>query len=642
MPRASLISLLPPAVVSACLGTSASRLATTYPPVTDRGRWEAVDPTDRAELLGIADVLTVDAWPVLLAADYAAYHRTGDRIGYEEPYFARRTRVAAAVLAAGLTGDDRWVRDAVDGLWLICEETTWTIPAHATGAHRRGSALVDPADRDLDLFCAETGALLAWCDHVLGDRLDEVSSTVRPRLRDAVFTRVLEPFRTRRDWRWLTEEPNNWNPWIHANLLACAMLIDPDPHQVVTQVLEGLDLFLNSYPDDGGCDEGATYWGRAGGSLGDALGLLHDATDGRLDGFAHPKIAAIARYLPGVQIGGPWHVNFADGSPLLTDRSIMQPLLRLGRHTAQHDVVTYALTQSRTEGPTQPLIDRLVSIQRVLGRLFDSSDDRNAPSDPHRTPDPHNTPDPSPPYPAVTWLPDTEVLIARERPGLTDGLFVAVKGGHNAESHNHNDVGTIVVALDGVPRVIDLGVGTYTQQTFGPDRYAIATMQSDYHNVPQVNGYAQSPGRSFAAADMESARADDRVHTTLDLASAYPTEAGLKRWERHIVLDRPGAVVTLTDNWRTTSDPELLVWHLLVHPHAVVEGGAIRVVSDLARDLLIHVDPDVVEVQAETISLLDPRLSVIWGNSVTRLRFTATPAALRSTGSATWVFTAAE
>lgn len=612
-----------------------------------------MDPADRAELLAVADTLAADSWPVLLAADYAAYHRTGDRIGYEEPYFARRTRVAASVLAAGLTGEDRWVRDAVDGLWLICEETTWTIPAHATEAHRRGSALVDPADRDLDLFCAETGALLAWADHVLGDHLDDVSPTVRPRLRREVSTRVLDPFRTRRDWRWLIEEPNNWNPWIHANVLACTLLLEPGPglaglvsqdvSQDVSQVLGGLDLFLDSYPDDGGCDEGATYWGRAGGSLGDALGLLHDASDGRLDGFTHPKIAAIARYLPAVQIGGPWHVNFADGSPLVTDRSIMQPLLRLGRHTDQPQVVRYAQAQARPSTSAQPLIDRLVSIQRVLGRLFAPSSDAVPDFLPDRDPSsspPHDGL--TPPYPAATWLPDTEILTAREHPGLADGLFVAVKGGHNAESHNHNDVGTLVVALDGVPRVIDLGVGTYTQQTFGPDRYAIATMQSDYHNVPQVNGYAQPPGRHHAASQMKASATADRVVTTLDLAAAYPLEAGVEQWERHVVLDRSGAAIALTDRWRTTADPELLVWHLLVHPEAVVDGDVIRIVSDQARDLLIRFDRDVLDVQAEAIALLDPRLSAIWGHSVTRLRFTASPTARRSTGSATWVFTAVD
>lgn len=32
-------------------------------------------------------------------------------------------------------------------------------------------------------------------------------------------------------------------------------------------------------------------------------------------------------------------------------------------------------------------------------------------------------------------------------------LVLAIKGGHNDESHNHNDVGSFLIAVDGIPRV---------------------------------------------------------------------------------------------------------------------------------------------------------------------------------------------
>ena len=39
-------------------------------------------------------------------------------------------------------------------------------------------------------------------------------------------------------------------------------------------------------------------------------------------------------------------------------------------------------------------------------------------------------------------------------------LGVALKGGHNAEHHNHNDVGSYVVALAGTTPLLDPGPGT--------------------------------------------------------------------------------------------------------------------------------------------------------------------------------------
>jgi hypothetical protein len=71
---------------------------------------------------------------------------------------------------------------------------------------------------------------------------------------------------------------------------------------------------------------------------------------------------------------------------------------------------------------------------------------------------------------------------------------MAAKAGHNAESHNQNDVGSFIVALDGRPLIIDVGVGVYTRQTFGPGRYEIWTMRSSWHNVSEVDQVLQAAG----------------------------------------------------------------------------------------------------------------------------------------------------
>ena len=75
-----------------------------------------------------------------------------------------------------------------------------------------------------------------------------------------------------------------------------------------------------------------------------------------------------------------------------------------------------------------------------------------------------------------------------------NGFFVATKGGYNNESHNHNDVGSFSLYLNTMPVFIDAGVGTYTRRTFSSERYSIWTMQSNYHNLPLINGVAQRFG----------------------------------------------------------------------------------------------------------------------------------------------------
>ncbi|GAB3744052.1 heparinase II/III domain-containing protein [Microlunatus parietis] len=606
-PATRLADLLPPDKVTAALADPPPRLA---PAAEDHDRWAQVSVADRAEILATAEELADRPWPILLASEYARFHQEGNRVGYEEPYFERRTRLTAVTLAAALTGDPRWLTEAVDGISLICDELAWTVPAHSWKNRERDSAVPSPDDCDLDLFAAETGSVLAWTDHVLGAALDGYASTIRPRLRAEVNRRVLEPYRTRRDWHWLTTSINNWNPWIHSNVLACAFLLDLAPEtraEIVNLTVDGLDLFLDTYPVDGGCDEGASYWGRAGGSLGDCLALLHDATGGRLNGFTHPKVAPIARYFPAVHIADDWYVNFADGPARLQERTLAAPVHRLGVHTGDDLVLRHAAMINTRGGR---LIGRLASFGRVLQVIF--------------TPELRETGPDRPADGDHFWFPDTEVITAR-----LAGLTLAAKGGHNAESHNHNDVGNVVVAVDGVPRVVDLGVGTYTRQTFSPGRYQIFTMQSEFHNLPVINGYGQLPGRDHRSRGMTADVTADRVQASLDLADAYPAEAGLESWIRDTALTAEGAVIT--DRWKLDVAPTSLVWHLIVNGTATVEPGAVRVAGDEGRGVIIT-HPAAAPCTAEPVPLPDPRLSQVWGPELTRLTFTGSPDLLQPTG----------
>lgn len=113
---------------------------------------------------------------------------------------------------------------------------------------------------------------------------------------------------------------------------------------------------------------------------------------------------------------------------------------------------------------------------------------------------------------------------------------MATKGGYNNESHNHNDAGTFSLYLNTTPIIIDAGVGTYTRQTFGPERYKIWTMQSNYHNLPMINGVPQQFGSQYKAEDV---RFDPkRTSFSADLAAAYPAEAGVEKWIRSYQLGK--------------------------------------------------------------------------------------------------------
>jgi Heparinase II/III-like protein len=591
-----------------------------YPALGESEDWGVIHPPTRAHLLTQAEAVLAGPWPLLTASGYARYSQDGDRQAYERPYFARRARLAAAVIRAALAGPDtERVCDITDGIWLLCEETSWCLPAHDTFAQRRNEGLPDPARPCLDLFAADTAALLAYTDLLAGDL---IGSSVRRRLRDEVRQRVLRPYRDDDTWWWLGHDRrdlNNWTTWIHSNVLPASLLLDSDPRDILAtagRTVAALDRYLDSVADDGGCDEGISYWWRAGGCLFECLQVLASACGDDYGVFEIPQIRNIARYPLVAHISGGWQVNFADGDARPRGEAAPRLLYRFGRAIGDPEVVRHARA---LRGDRAAAVDLVPSpggsLARVLGAALDAEWAAEPPEEF--------------PMPAQTWLPGTGVLTARERAGTARGLFLAAKAGHNAESHNHNDVGSFIVALDGRPLLIDVGVGIYTKQTFGPQRYEIWTMQSSWHNLPEVDGVPQQAGRERAAGRVRATLTDGAAELTMDLASAYPPAARIGWWLRTMRLERAGAGgrgssrVLIDDSWDINHDPERIVLHL-ISPRPPRPGslGRILLAADDGDLAIGYPDADFA-ASIEERPLADRQLAAIWGPVVYRIALTA-------------------
>lgn len=151
--------------------------------------------------------------------------------------------------------------------------------------------------------------------------------------------------------------------------------------------------------------------------------------------------------------------------------------------------------------------------------------------------------------PPRTWFADAGILICRPAT-KPHALGAALKGGHNAEHHNHNDVGSYTIALDGATPLLDPGAEIYTQRTFSKRRYESNVLNSFGHPVPRVAGQLQAPGRQ-AQAGVRKTEFSDRADTlVLDLRSAYPVKE-LEKLERTFVFSREGAgSLSVTDEVR--------------------------------------------------------------------------------------------
>ena len=620
-------------------GLSPRHAAGPIRPAADRDGWERVHAV-AGTILHAARQEMGTPWPQPLASDFARYFRSGIRTDYEDLVRARQHRLTRAVVMACITADDAWLDEVADGAWLVCEQSTWCWVAHDDVHDRLGHVLPDSARPVLDLGAGEVAGQLAWLDYVLGAQLDERSPGLRERIRSEINLRVIRPFLDSMDWHWLGLEGDvhNWNPWIHSNVLAAALFAVEDPGtraRVVKRCVEGLDRFLASLPADGGIDEGFAYWWNGAGRALESIALLEQAMPGRLT-TQIPLLHEVLAFPSRMQVGGAWHLNFADG-PAVAPANLPWDLIhRWAKRLHALEAAAYAGSFLDSNGPEG--IDGSSGLGRTLHALFTAAERAGGACSP-----------PSPPLPGFTYLDSLQVMVAREEPGASRGLVLTVKGGHNGEHHNHLDVGSVTVAVDGIPLVVDAGQPTYTSLTFGPNRYETRAMQSSWHSVPAPFGLEQGIGAEFAARLLHvPTAAEPRLELAIGAVYGFPDP---EAWVRSAELDHDSSAVSIRDSWTLPGH-----WHaaaidgidihyilagtvrlhapgsILVTPAGIPRPEAAPAPGPAAlRGALLTWDADSADARMEEWILDDPLLRAVWGRKLTRLSFRISPE--RSTGS---------
>lgn len=604
-----------------------------FPRFADRAAWGSLPAELRQRFIELGQEALIQPWPALPATLYLEYAREGNRSRYEAVYFERRQRLHVLTVAECLEGQRRFLDGVANALWAICEESTWCLPAHLS-VQKAGAGLADVNEPIVDLFAGETAVSLAWTWYVLGAELDRVAPVLRRRVRQELDRRILTPVLERDDFGWMgfgassrSGRPNNWNPWINSSVLAAALVLEPDADrraQLVHKALRSLDCFLGPHPPDGSCDEGPGYWTRAGGSVLDCLDLLASASGGKVTVFDRPLVQEIGRFIYRAHICGDYYVALGDCAPRLeVDRNLVY---RYGRQIQDPHLKALG-----TQGATAAAIFESVgtrSMGRLLWALFDTGEMLAQP--PAREP-----------LLRDVWLgdPDLQMMAARTEGGTCAGFYVAAWGGHNAQSHNHNDVGNVIVFARGQPVLVDAGVATYTRQTFSSRRYELWPMQSAYHNLPTINGVQQAAGRSYAARNVTHQATDAFAQLELDLASAYPDQAQVRSWVRRVRLDRQGPKpgVELVDRFELEQVKGETAQHLLT-PMAVDASrpGELRLTGPAqpgATPLRVTIEYEAGKLAptVEELVLEDPSLERAWGRSLTRVTLRATTKALADT-----------
>ena len=581
------------------------RYVPQFPVFADRAAWAQIDPADKAELLAYADKWRAEPWPMLTAGMYASFIRTGSRTDCQTPYYARRRKLCSAVLHVCLTGEMDLLPDVEDGVWLLCEETTWAISAHAYLSKEH--PFPDDQANVVDLFAAQTAMILSFTAQLLEGVLHP---DVIDRIRREVERRIFRPFMDYDGEWWMgftRTNLNNWTPWIISNVLMSANVWHWGGAALIERACGMLDRWLKCVPEDGGCDEGAGYWNMAGGAFLDCLMVLESLC--AVDLWLDEKVRRMMAYPELAHLGNGWFANFADcdARPRIDGERIQYA----GEKTGNTALIRMGVEM---RGVPSAALSDTPHLSRVLMRLFFKPVQVEAEEVQQKD----------------VWLPDLQVRIveAVDRCGGTDGpkvlhTTVAMKGGHNDESHNHNDVGSFLMAVNGQMQVVDAGNMIYTAKTFSDRRYELWNCRAAYHNVPMIAQYEQQPGLQYAARDVECLPNG----MALDMAAAYPAEAGVKTCRRKLLLD--GSRLSVMDDI-TLDKAQPVTWVFILRDEPIIEAEDKCCHGRETNFFVEWRDTEELTAAVEPIEITDSRMKHSYPGKLWRLTLTAAPAKTHS------------
>ena len=362
-----------------------------------------------------------------------------------------------------------------------------------------------------------------------------------------------------------------------------------------------LDYFLKEYGNDGCCDEGAQYYHHAGLCLFNALEILNSISQNAFSKlYEEEKIRNIAAYISNVHVDGPYYINFADCSPKAGLCGVREFLF--GKRTHNSDLMNLAASHYKMQDI--PLLTEEINLFYRVQAAF--THDEISAYVPVATSSKQDL-----------FYPSAGLFIARD-----SHYTLAAKAGDNADSHNHNDTGSFTLYKKGKPFLIDVGVESYTQKTFSPQRYEIWTMQSDYHNLPTINGCMEQDGSNFKATHVIPTFSETQSSLSMELITAYPASCQVESYHRQVILEK-GKEVCITDRIQS-SDPCEVILNLMTyekpvllydtHPsHAVLQVGNLGTIS---------LEEDISHLEIEMIPITDARLQTCWEHEIYRIRIT--------------------
>jgi len=445
-------------------------------------------------------------------ANYKLFQITGDRRRYEEEVFLQRKQLAFSAVMYLIYKKQEYLDYLQEVIWAICDQYSWSVPAHIHAQDMEGKITT------IDLFASEMGHSLSELCYILEDKLD---TEVKDRMYYEVNRRIIQKFMTTESF-WWENAKSNWASVCACQVAATFLYLAPNLFEKVRPRFEkAMESFLSSFGNDGACLEGIAYWNYGFGLFVMYQELLSSIDKNALRVFENPKVKNAAMFYQKACLKDGIAVTFSDSQPqALYDIGLLYYLKEIYGDEIKIPPEKFALPLERTT--------RVSSLIRAIMYYDPSKNEKDL-------------------VVGSYYFEDAQWYIKQN-----ERYSFAAKGGHNAEPHNHNDIGSFMVCVNGKQILCDIGVGVYNKDYFAKEtRYKFLGNSSLGHSVPIINGKEQMEGVEYKASFAKY----EEEKFSVEILGAYDEKGSLVRIF-HTYDDR----IVIIDSY-----------HLDNHPTAIIE-----------------------------------------------------------------------
>ena len=600
------------------------------PKYSDREGWDALlTPQEKEYFIKKGEKSLKYAFQPVPISTFLCLYTTGDKQAMRKIERENRQAFIDLMMAELAEGKGRFLTKIADGMWFYGTSYHWS------HSNQCKSHLPRHDDEKVALGNVRLGITVPLAYHFFKEEVDKMDKSICRTIEEAVRRIVILPYlndeNDGKGGHWWTgfdgAKLNNWNPWCNHGVAYAALLMEKD-QKVLDAVLDktsrSVDCYFTQLTDDGCCDEGL-YWGQAIPRFIQYLELLETASGGKCTIRPNVKLKAISNYPSRVFIGTDqdgknWAVNFGDSSPTMgSDPYLNWGVARYAESKEMKDYTLYRLYDRKTGEYKVPMPKsdegarslEFLYYYHELCREADQLNARLAAGTPVEDLQKELRAD----CPSYTFYNDVLQMTAKTDEGWRLGSRFGLPG----IQHGHNDVGNVILFVDNNPILIDVGVATYTADTFGPNRFKLWSMRSDWHNCPSPNSVLQHNGWDYGDKDCKFKEEDGKIVFSSDIANCYDRAAVCESYVRELELGITGkSYLTIRDTYSLTqrNAPDL---EYFVTPGKVKKLSDTSLLIESAGTEIVLEWSDNLNVKIEEAEIPEPSLKRKWDKGLRRI-----------------------